>query len=325
VSHPSAVPVIDVAPLRSGDGDVAAVARTIDAACRAVGFFGITGHGVDPMSLDALEHAAHDFFALPDGEKQAIAMARGGLAWRGWFPLGGELTSGRPDGKEGIYFGRELPAGDPRPLHGPYLWPARPPDLRPAVDAWMTAMEQLGQLLLDAIAVGLGLAPGCFATSLTRDPIVLFRIFRYPPLEAARPGFDWSVAEHTDYGLLTLLAHDGTPGLEVRAGREWIAVPADRELIVCNIGDMLDRMTGGRYRSTAHRVRNASRRDRLSFPFFLDPAWDAEVRELPLRGGAPPDDAATRWDGTSLRTLDGTYGEYLWTKVRKVFPDLAAP
>jgi isopenicillin N synthase-like dioxygenase len=318
VSHPSAVPVIDVAPLRRGDGD--AVARAIDSACREVGFFCITGHGVDRTIFDALERSARDFFARPDAEKQSIAMARGGLAWRGWFPLGGELTSGRPDGKEGVYFGRELPAGDARPLHGPNLWPARSEQLRPAVDAWMAAMEQLGQVLLEAVAAGLGLAPGYFASSFTRDPVVLFRIFRYPPLDAR---FEWSVAEHTDYGLLTLLAHDGTPGLEVRAGTEWIEVPAERELIVCNIGDMLDRMTGGRYRSTAHRVRNSSRHDRLSFPFFLDPRWDAEVRELPLVGDAPPDDAATRWDGTSLRTLAGTYGDYLWGKVRKVFPELA--
>lgn len=101
-------------------------------------------------------------------------------------------------------------------------------------------------------------------------------------------------------------------------------MPPDRDLIVCNVGDMLDRMTEGRYRSTPHRVRNDSDHDRLSFPFFYDPGWDARVRPLPLAGEPPPDDAATRWDGTSLRHLDTTYGEYLWSKVAKVFPALAS-
>jgi isopenicillin N synthase-like dioxygenase len=91
---------------------------------------------------------------------------------------------------------------------------------------------------------------------------------------------------------------------------------------VCNIGDMLDRMTAGRYRSTPHRVRPSQGVERLSFPFFFDPGWDAEVRPLPLAGEVPADDAASRWDGTSLRHLDGTYGDYLTAKVAKVFPGL---
>jgi isopenicillin N synthase-like dioxygenase len=257
-------------------------------------------------------------------------MANAGSAWRGWFPLGGELTSGRPDGKEGLYFGSDDAADDPRPLHGANQWPAVPPELRDLVQRWMRSMTELGQLVLDAIAVGIGLDREYFRRELTADPIRLFRIFRYPPLVAdadadasgSAGGFAWSVAEHTDYGLLTLLATDGRGGLEVRRGGEWIEVPPARELIVCNLGDMLDRMTGGRYRSTPHRVRWSGPGDRLSFPFFLDPGWSAVVEPLPLSDAAPPDDAITRWDGTSLQTLAGTYGEYLAGKVAKVFPAL---
>jgi isopenicillin N synthase-like dioxygenase len=315
------VPVIDLAA-----GNDSENAAKIDAACRKVGFFAIHGHGVAGTLLDELEGAARAFFALSEPEKETVAMVHGGLAWRGWFPLGGELTSGRPDAKEGYYFGRELPAGDPRPLHGPNLWPAQPQAaaLRDAVEAWMAAMELLGQRVLRLMARGLGLPADFFAAYLTADPVVLLRIFRYPPLGATAADA-WSVGEHTDYGLLTLLAQDGTPGLEVRVGDRWIAVPSERDLIVCNLGDMLDRMTGGRYRSTPHRVRNTSGSERLSFPFFCDPGWDADVRPIALAGAPPPDDAATRWDGTSLRDLDGTYGEYLWGKVAKVFPALIDP
>jgi isopenicillin N synthase-like dioxygenase len=329
VGQPDDVPVIDITPLVTGVGDTAAVARDIDAACREFGFFAISGHGVDRATLDRLIETTHAFFALPTPVKEAVAMARGGRAWRGWFPLGGELTSGRPDAKEGYYFGRELPADDQRPLHGPNLWPAEPAALRPLVLAWMGAMERLAQTVLRGVAEGLGLDPEWFARELTADPVVLFRAFRYPPLDARTDGatdsdFAWSVGEHTDYGLLTLLAQDDTPGLEVRIDGTWRAVPAARDLIVCNLGDMLDRMTDGRYRSTTHRVRNSSGHDRLSFPFFCDPGWDTAVQPVPaIAGDPPPDDAATRWDNTSLRTLSGTYGDYLWSKVQKVFPALS--
>lgn len=97
----------------------------------------IVGHGITPHQREELAALSRDFFARPDEEKAAIAMARGGSAWRGWFPVGDELTSGRPDAKEGVYFGEELDARDPRvvaglPLHGPNLFPHEPAELRPA-------------------------------------------------------------------------------------------------------------------------------------------------------------------------------------------------
>jgi isopenicillin N synthase-like dioxygenase len=102
----------------------------------------------------------------------------------------------------------------------------------------------------------------------------------------------------------------------------WVDVPPEPNVLVCNLGDMLDRLTEGRYRSTPHRVRNLSGRDRLSYPFFFDPSWDAEVTPLPLDGAPPADDADRRWDAMSVRAWDGTYGDYLTAKVAKVFPEL---
>jgi isopenicillin N synthase-like dioxygenase len=71
-------------------------------------------------------------------------------------------------------------------------------------------------------------------------------------------------------------------------------------------------------------VRNASGRDRLSFPFFLDPGWDAVVERLPIVERPPDDDGARRWDHASVHGFTGTYGEYLTAKVANVFPALAA-
>jgi polar amino acid transport system ATP-binding protein len=129
------------------------------------------------------------------------------------------------------------------------------------------------------------------------------------------------VGEHTDYGLLTLLLQDDNGGLEVHTEAGWIDAPPVPDSFVCNIGDMLDRMTRGLYRSTPHRVRASARRDRLSFPLFFDPSFHARVQ--PIEGlPARPDDRATRWDRASVHAFDGSYGDYLVAKVSKVFPQL---
>ena len=166
--------------------------------------------------------------------------------------------------------------------------------------------------------IGLGLERDWFARNVTADPTVLFRIFRYPP--AVDDG--WGVGEHTDYGLLTILRQDDTGGLEVRTPTGWTAAPPIAGSFVCNLGDMLERMTGGLYRSTPHRVRNRGRVGRVSFAFFFDPSWDAEVGALPLEGLPPTTPSVPRWDGANVHELTGTYGDYLLAKVAKVFPDL---
>jgi isopenicillin N synthase-like dioxygenase len=316
------IPTISVAALRTGDSGNA-VARAIGEACRSYGFFAIVDHGIPSTLSDDLLRASRAFFALPDARKLAIAMARGGRAWRGFFPVGGELTSGTPDVKEGLYFGSELSAADPRvvaglPLHGPNLYPDDDvPELRPAVQAWMAATSELAQLVMTAIACSLDLAPDTFARTWMQDPTLLFRIFHYPPSTGDRCG----VGEHTDYGVLTLLLQDDVGGLEVKSRGRWIAVPPQAGALVCNIGDMLDRMIGGVYRSTSHRVRDVSR-DRYSFPLFFDPSWNARVTRLP-NAPEPDDDARSRWDRADVHAFEGTWGDYLISKVSRVFPDLA--
>jgi isopenicillin N synthase-like dioxygenase len=324
----SGIPRIDVGPLVTRRGAPDRAARAIDRACRDTGFFSIVNHGVAPELRQRLEREARAFFALDRDEKAAIAMTHGGRAWRGWFPVGGELTSGVPDLKEGIYFGAELDAADPRvraglPLHGPNLFPRRPAGLRAAVLEYMAALRAVCADVMRGLALGLGLDEDWFARELTRDPVTLFRIFHYPPATEPAQRQAWGVGEHTDYGLLTVLLQDATGGLEVRTPEGWIAVPADPEAFVCNVGDMLERMTGGRYRSTPHRARNPGPEGRLSFPFFYDPGWDAEVQPVPdVATGERVDTAPPRWDGADVLEVHGTYGEYLLTKVGRVFPDL---
>lgn len=320
------IPLIDVTPLREGHAGAAGVAREIDRACRERGFFYVVGHGMSRRLIAELEALSRVFFAQDPARKLEIGMARGGSAWRGYFPVGAELTSGRPDAKEGIYFGEELGDDDPRvaagvPLFGANQFPEIPGFRRCVLD-YMAALSGLGHTLVRGICLGLGLPGDTFAERYTADPLILFRIFHYPPLPLAGGERDpWSVAEHTDYGLLTILGQDDVGGLEVRSGDGWIEAPPVPDAFVCNIGDMLERVTSGRYRSTPHRVRNTSSRGRLSFPFFFDPAFDAEIR--PIDPAAPVSEGAEqRWDRASVHLYSGTYGDYVLHKVARVFPDL---
>jgi isopenicillin N synthase-like dioxygenase len=322
------LPVID---LRASDSDVAAA---IGRACRSHGFFYVVGHGIEPALSARLEALSHRFFALPDEVKARFAMSTGGRAWRGWFPLGGELTSQRPDWKEGLYIGTDLPDEHPRvaagvPLHGRNVLPTEEllPGFASTIEAFMAAVVRLGQHILCRLAESLALPPTYFAERYTADPLVLFRIFLYPsrPVPEGVGAID-GVGEHTDYGLLTLLRQDDVGGLQVREENGWIDAPPVEDSFVCNIGDMLDRMTGGLYRSTPHRVRlNSSGRDRISLPLFLDPDFDSVI--APIRSPAIDEiahDVRRRWDSTSVHTFEGTYGDYVMAKVSKVFPQLAA-
>jgi isopenicillin N synthase-like dioxygenase len=314
------LPVVDL-----GAADAA---KAIGSACRAHGFFYVSGHGVDPAVARRLDETSRAFFALPDEVKARWAMKHGGRAWRGWFPLGGELTSGRPDWKEGLYLGTDLPADHPRvvagvPLHGANLIPDVVPGFGAAIAEYMHAVVNVGHRVLEKVADSLGVAPGYFAERYTATPLVLFRIFHYPSRSAPEE-VRHGVGEHTDYGLLTLLRQDDVGGLSVRTARGWIDAPPIPDTFVCNIGDMLDRMTGGFYKSTPHAVKlNTSGRDRLSFPLFFDPDWDAVIS--PIRTPSIDErmaDARERWDGASVHAFEGTYGEYVMAKVGKVFPEL---
>jgi isopenicillin N synthase-like dioxygenase len=319
------IPIIDAHELVAGAPGRHAVAAGLGEACRQSGFFYVVGHGVSEELQQRLRELSQRFFAQDLDTKLKIRMALGGRAWRGYFRVGDELTSGKPDQKEGVYFGAELPADHPlvragTPLYGPNLFPAEPAGFRGTVLEYMAALTQLGHRLMAGLALSLNLDESYFADRYTREPLTLLRIFNYPP---PRDPALWGVGEHTDYGLLTILLQDDAGGLEVKSRSRWVAAPPVPGSFVCNIGDMLDRMTRGVFRSTPHRVRNPAPRDRLSFPFFFDPNFFARVQPIELPPGeVPPDDQAERWDHASVHAFEGTYGDYLLNKVSKVFPEL---
>jgi isopenicillin N synthase-like dioxygenase len=321
------LPVVNIQALLSGAEERHGVATQIGKACSEFGFFYIVGHGVDEELQRRLEEISLQFFTQALDAKLEIGMSRGGRAWRGYFPVGGELTSGKQDLKEGIYFGAELDQDHPlvragTPLHGPNLFPTDISGFRETVLDYMAAITRLGHALMGGISLNLGLKESYFAEAYTSDPLILFRIFNYPARSRySQEDYVYGVGEHTDYGFLTILKQDMSGGLQVKAKSQWIDATPIPNSFVCNIGDMLDRLTGGRYLSAPHRVQHRVEHDRLSFAFFFDPNFNAEVKPLSMELQVR-DNKAERWDRASVHEFSGTYGDYLLSKVSKDFPEL---
>jgi isopenicillin N synthase-like dioxygenase len=278
-----AIPIIDVARLRTGSSwDAGAVAKLIGRACRDVGFFYISGHGVSSQLVARVFKMSDAFFAMPLAMRRAVAFSGPGST-RGYVHLGGESLDPTkpPDAKEAFNIGLELAPDDPELLSGaPFrtanLWPEIP-HFRDTMLAYYNSLWRLGRDLHRGFAIDLGLEPEFFASRLDR-PNATLRLLHYPP--ATEPSLDGQLGAgvHTDYGNVTLLATDGVGGLMVQdRSAHWLAAPVIPGTFICNIGDCLMRWSNDVYVSTPHKVVRPSGGQRHAVAFFLDPNPDAVV------------------------------------------------
>jgi isopenicillin N synthase-like dioxygenase len=282
----SAIPVIDISPLASGSpAQAQAVAKALGRACRDVGFFYISGHGVAPALMKRVFDTSAAFFTGPASIREAVSFSGPGDN-RGYIRLGGEtLDPGKPpDVKEAFNIGLELPPDDPdmlarAPFRAANLWPAMP-GFRDTMLDYFDRVWRLGRDLHRGFALDLGLEPDYFETRLDR-PNATLRLLHYPQSTTAPSEGQLGAGVHTDYGNVTLLATDAVGGLMVqdRSGR-WLDAPVIPDTFVCNIGDCLMRWSNDVYVSTPHKVVNPGK-DRYSVAFFLDPNPDAVVACLP--------------------------------------------
>lgn len=283
MSAPSAPSArITPVPLDLVDRDLAAAAAALGDSFRRTGFAVVEGHGIPAAVIDRAWAEAQAFFALPDAVKRRYHVP-GGAGQRGYTPFGIETAKGAcvHDLKEFWHVGRDLPEGHPfAHLMAPNLWPEpERPGFRPALQALYAALEGVGLRILTAIAVHLG-QPADFFVDPVRDGNSILRLLHYPPLPDGAEAGAVRAAAHQDINVITLLLGAEEAGLELctRDGR-WLAVPAPPGSLVVNVGDMLERQTGGLLPSTTHRVVNPpperAHVPRYSMPFFLHyrPDW----------------------------------------------------
>lgn len=265
------------------------------------GFAIIRDHGIPQPLIDRAQVMARAFFALPDAAKRAYHTPGGGGA-RGYTPFGTEKAKDAEvfDLKEFWHVGRSLTPGDPLEQYmPPNVWPAGIDGFRETFEELYAAFELAGDRILRAIALHLDLPENWFVATVDQGNSVM-RLLHYPPLPETAPEGAVRAAAHGDINTITLLLGAEEAGLELltRQG-EWLPVQPPEGALAVNIGDMLDRLTNSRLRSTTHRVVNpsgaAARRSRYSMPFFLHFRPDFVIETLescldpesPAAGPAP--------------------------------------
>jgi isopenicillin N synthase-like dioxygenase len=273
-------------PLSLIETDLAAAAVGFGDAFARTGFAVVSDHGIPQSLIDRAMAATKAYFALPDAVKRRHVVPGGG-GQRGLTPFGIEAAKGHAhaDLKEFWHVGRELPPGHPYAGVMPAnLWPEEVPDFHGAVWALYQALDTAGLRMLRAIAVHLGLAPDFFADPV-RDGNSILRLLHYPPVPAETAG-PIRAGAHEDINVITLLLGAEEAGLQLLdKDGAWRGIDAPPGSLVCNIGDMLQRLTGHRLPSTTHRVVNPAPERmglaRYSTPFFLHFRPDYLISALP--------------------------------------------
>ena len=323
------VPVIDIAPFLGGNEAARrAVAGAIDGACREIGFFTITGHGIPEELIAETRAQAVAFFGQPEAEKLKVErppqkVSRGYNRFRDRslsYTLG---VAAPPDLQEAYAFGPEAITGEDYDPDDPAtamlagnLWPERPEGFRDTMLAYYDAMSALGAHMMRIVAMALDVDEDFFADKFDHQSSNS-RLIHYPAQDEPPEESQLRAGMHTDYGAVTFVRGDDVPGglqVKLRHG-EWIDVHPVPGSFVCNIADAVMRWTNDRYVSTLHRVvnppREAARQDRISLVFFHMPNHDAVIRCIPGCAGAggvekyPPITFTEHYLGKILKAAHG--------------------
>ena len=303
------ISVIDLGPYLAGrHAAAAATAAEVGRALQDVGFFVIVNHGIPQALVDDTFEEARRFHAQPMETKLALRMNEHN---NGYMMLGRYAVwtsdvnaNDKPDLNEAFFIKRERSPDDPlvragRRFAGPNQWPAALPGFREKVLAYTGAVDALAQKLVPLCAMALDL-PADALDGAFRESQFSFRLTHYPPVPAEANQF--GIAPHTDSNFMTFLAQSDIPGLQVRMpDSDWLDVPYLPGSFAVNSGDMMQRWTNHRFKSTPHRALPPVGRPRYAIPYFFGPHLDTEIACLPTCQGP----------GNPARYPPTTYAAYL--------------
>jgi isopenicillin N synthase-like dioxygenase len=286
----SRIPVIDVGPMFAGaPSALDRVGAEVRDACETIGFFYIANHGIPEALIDDAFAQSKRFHALPLSEKRKLKLDQYNIGFL-------EMNSSthrhstvhkvtKPNQNESFFVTHDRPPDHPdrvagTPLRGGNYWPDGLPGFRERVMAYFEAVNALGDRLLPAFAVALGLAPDHFAPLFSDENHATLRMLHYPP--TTLEDNDFGTGPHTDNSFLTILARMEVPGLAVQLpSGEWITPPLIPGTLLVNIGNMLRRMSNDRFLSTPHGVIVEGDRDRYSIAYFHSPNPYRTIEVLP--------------------------------------------
>ena len=281
------LPILNLKRHEAGPAERTALLEELRHTAHDVGFFYITGHGIDQTLIDQVGVQARAFFALPEQRKLEIEMVNS-PHFRGYNRKGMEITRGERDWREQIDIGAErpaLPRNNDQPgwarLQGPNQWPTALPEFRTVVTQYQEAVTNLAIRLVTLFAAALGQPEDVFESIYTPEPHQLLKMIRYPGRDATES--EQGVGAHKDGGFVTILLQDAQKGLEVENDGGWISAPPIPGTFIVNIGEVLELASNGYLRATVHRVITPpAGSDRISVAYFFGARLDATVPLLTL-------------------------------------------
>jgi isopenicillin N synthase-like dioxygenase len=330
----SSLPILDISQLDGGAESASRFRDRLREVTHEVGFFYLVGHGIDQDLIDRVLDVSRRFFELGDDDKLQIENVHS-PQFRGYTRVGEELTNGDTDWREQIDIGPERAsvapvAGQPEywRLEGPNLWPTALPELESTIAEWSRELEALALKLLRNWALALGAPEDAFDAAFADHPFPLIKIVRYPGKSdalAAAGAAAQGVGAHRDGGVLTLLlVEPDKGGLQVEHEGDWIDAPSIPGAFVVNIGEMLELATDGYLKATLHRVQSPPiGSDRISIPFFFNPALDATMPRLELAPALRSGVRGVSADPTDSPILE-TYGDNVLRYRLRAHPNVAA-
>ncbi|WP_057939125.1 isopenicillin N synthase family dioxygenase [Algoriphagus resistens] len=314
------IPSLDLADFTSGTpAQKTAFVQKLGEAYQNIGFVAIKNHGLSQDLQDRLYGSIKAFFNLPDAIKSKYEKPEIGFQ-RGYTGKGKEHAKGRNTGdlKEFYHVGQELsriPDTDPiKSEYPPNIWPEELPEFQNDANEAFRTLENAGKAMLQAIALSLDLDENYFGDKVAHGNSILRQIHYFPienpdevPADAVR------AAEHGDINLITLLMGASADGLQVlRRDGKWIPITALPDQLVVNVGDMLERLTNKKLKSTIHRVVNPPREkmntSRYSIPFFMHPRSEMDLTCL---DSCVDDEHPKQFE-------DATAGEFLEERLREL-------
>lgn len=311
------IPSLDLNDFKSDNPETKAnFVITLGDAYSEIGFVAIKNHGLSDELRDNLYEKVKIFFELPMETKQKYENEE--LAGqRGYTGIGKEHAKGRTVGdlKEFYQYGQLVEGETAKNLNYPEnIWVEELPELRTLVEKTYKTLEETGKYMLRAIAIYLGLEETYFDEKIHHGNSIL-RTIHYFPIENTDEIEEGAVrsAEHGDINLITLLMGASAEGLQVlNKENQWVGITALPEQIVVNIGDMIQRLTNNKLKSTIHRVVNPSleklKKPRYSIPFFLHPISEMDLTCL--------DSCIDENNPKSYQ--DATAGEFLKERLREI-------
>jgi len=324
----SSLPILDMSRFDSSEEAAAEFRAQLRQVTHDVGFFYLVGHGISDELIAEVLDVSRRFFALPDEAKLAIENIHS-PQFRGYTRVGKELTNGDVDFREQIDIGEERDAVEPAEglpnywrLEGPNLWPAELPELQKTMNRWNSELNALALRLMRNWAIALGVEENVFDAAFAERPYSLIKIVRYPGETDESP--KQGVGAHRDGGVLTLLlVEPGKGGLQVEHEGDWIDAPSIPGSFVVNIGEMLELATDGYLKATLHRVESPRvGTDRISVPFFFNPALDATMPKLNIAPELRAEARGLSADPTNSPILE-TYGDNVLRYRLRAHPNVA--